>query len=35
MPTVNQLVRKGRVKQTAKSQSILLDESDTQLIMRS
>ena len=26
MPTVNQLVRKGRVKQTAKSQSILLDE---------
>ncbi len=26
MPTVNQLVRKGRVKQVAKSQSILLNE---------
>ena len=26
MPTVNQLVIKGRVKQTVKSQSILLDE---------
>ena len=26
MPTFNQLVRKGRVKQTSKSQSILLDE---------
>ena len=26
MPTVNQLVRKGRKKQTVKSQSILLDE---------
>ena len=26
MPTVNQLVRRGRTKQTVKSQSILLDE---------
>ena len=26
MPTINQLVKKGRVKQTQKSQSILLDK---------